>query len=57
MNRIVIDHGGISKLAKQLNVARKTIRQALKGETNTKLALKIRQAALQNGGKEYKSIN
>ena len=57
MNRIILDHGGISELAKKMNVARKTIRRALKGETATPLALKIRHAALKNGGKEYKTVN
>ena len=57
MNRILIEYGGVTKLAEIFSVSRKTVRKALKGETKSDLAFKIRQAALRNGGKEYKTIN
>lgn len=50
MARILVEHGEIVKLAQLLGVARKTIREALSGQTNTPLACKIRKLALARGG-------
>ena len=57
MNLIQMPYGGVSKLSKIFGVSMKTVKKALRGVTKTDLALKIRQAALLNGGKEYKTIN
>ena len=43
-------HGGINELAEKMNVSRPTVRAALKGQTRTLLAMKIRKLALQLGG-------
>lgn len=50
MARVLVEHGEIVKLAQLLGVARKTIREALSGQTNTPLACKIRKLALDRGG-------
>lgn len=50
MARVLVEHGEIVKLAQLLGVARKTIREALSGQTHTPLACKIRKLALDRGG-------
>ena len=50
MARVLVEHGEIVKLAQLLGVARKTVREALSGQTNTPLARKIRKLALDRGG-------
>ena len=50
MARVLVEHGEIVKLAQLLGVARKTVREALSGQTNTDLAKKIRKVALDRGG-------
>lgn len=50
MARVLVEHGEIVKLAQLLGVARKTVREALSGQTNTPLARKIRKLAIDQGG-------
>ena len=50
MAKVLVEHGEIVKLAQLLGVARKTVREALSGQTNTPLARKIRKLALDRGG-------
>ena len=47
MAKVLVEHGEIVKLAQLLGVARKTVREALSGQTNTPLACKL---ALARGG-------
>lgn len=49
-------HGGINELAEKMNVSRPTIRAALKGQTHTLLAMKIRKLALQLGGLKEEDV-
>ena len=49
MAKVLVEHGEIVKLAQLLGVARKTVREALSGQTNTPLACKIRKLALAGG--------
>ena len=48
--KVFVMHGEINKLAQLLGVARKTVSEALNGQTNTPLARKIRKLALDRGG-------
>lgn len=50
MAKVLVMHGEINKLAQLLGVARKTVREALSGQTNTPLARKIRKLAIDRGG-------
>ena len=50
MTRVLVEHGEVVKLAKFLGIARKTVREALSGQTNTPLARKIRKLAIDRGG-------
>lgn len=50
MARVLVEHGEVVKLAKFLGIARKTVREALSGQTNTPLARKIRKLAIDHGG-------
>lgn len=50
MARVLVEHGEINKLAQLLGVARKTVSEALNGQTNTPLARKIRKLAIDRGG-------
>lgn len=50
MARVLVEHGEVVKLAKFLEIARKTVREALSGQTNTPLARKIRKLAIDRGG-------
>ena len=52
-NPIVVDHGIGGKLANIFNCTNAMVSKALKGHTNTELAIKIRYVAItQYGGKE-----
>ena len=50
MAKVFVMHGEINKLAQLLGVARKTVSEALNGQTNTPLARKIRRLTLERGG-------
>lgn len=50
MARVLVEHGEVVKLAQLLDVARKTVSEALSGQTNTPLARKIRKLAIDRGG-------
>lgn len=50
MARILVERGEVIKLARLLGVARKTVGEALSGQTHTELANKIRKMALLRGG-------
>lgn len=53
MNEILVKHGGIrSEIAKTFGVSAVTVRSALKGRTQSKLAVKIRKMAMERGGME-----
>lgn len=54
--RILMPHGGINELAEKMNVSRPTVRAALKGQTHTLLAMKIRKLALQLGGLKEEDV-
>lgn len=50
MAKVLVEHGEVAKLARLLGVARKTVGEALSGQTNTDLARKIRKVAIDRGG-------
>lgn len=50
MAKVLVEYGEIAKLSRLLGVARKTVGEALSGQTNTALAQKIRKLALDRGG-------
>lgn len=50
MAKVLVEHGEVAKLARLLGVARKTVGEALSGQTNTDLAKKIRKVAIDRGG-------
>jgi len=52
MNAIIVGHGVRNKLIKLFNTSYPTVRKALKGESKSLTSLKIRKAALENGGIE-----
>lgn len=54
MSRIIMPNGAQTKLAKEFNVSRKSVWEALTGRKNTALARMLRKAALERGGMEYK---
>lgn len=54
LTKIFTEHGLKSKIARDLNVNRRTVLTALDGRYATKKALKIRKYALENGGIESK---
>lgn len=56
MKRIIIGYGVSKKIMEDIGVTAPTIIAALKYETHTDKAKKIRQRALQLGGVEVKSI-
>lgn len=53
MAKIILPHGDIKKMAKELGYSERTIRNALNGITNSNLSKLIRAKALQDGGYEY----
>lgn len=54
MEKILTESGEKKALMKIFNKSHVTVRRALKGETNTDLAKKIRKAAIERGGVEQK---
>ena len=52
MKRIIVDFGVKRKIMQLLDCTYPTVRTALAGKSDTKLAQKIRKAALENGGME-----
>ena len=56
MKQILLPMGAGRKLAKDLNVSYVTVWRALRFQTKSECAKKIRRAALKQGGKIYESI-
>lgn len=56
MNEIIVPHGVKDKLVKQFKTSYPTVRAALKGKSKSLLCLRIRKAALDNGGVEVAAI-
>ena len=52
MKEVVVKHGMRDELAKAFDVSTTTIRNALKGRTNSELSRRIRVLAKQKGGAE-----
>jgi hypothetical protein len=52
MDEIRVKHGEVTRLMKQYGVSAPTVRKALRYETHTLLAQKIRSAAKARGGRE-----
>lgn len=52
MKRIIVDYGTVSELCKTFGVSMVTVRRALRYETSTELAGKIRALAMKKGGVE-----
>lgn len=50
MAKVLVEHGEVAKLARLFGIARKTVSEALSGQTNTDLAKKIRKLAIDRGG-------
>lgn len=47
---ILVPYGCVRKLARDLGYSEVTIRSALKGRTHSLISMRIRKAALENGG-------
>lgn len=52
MKRIIVDYGTVSELCRTFGVSMVTVRRALRYETSTELAGKIRALAMKKGGVE-----
>lgn len=52
MNEILVPQGVRLKLGKIFGMSQPFIRKALKGKTSHHMAVKVRKAALENGGVE-----
>jgi DeoR/GlpR family transcriptional regulator of sugar metabolism len=52
MNRVFVSHGEKKELMKIFGVSHVTVREALNGNLGSKLAAKIRKAAVERGGVE-----
>ncbi len=50
MKQIIVEYGVVRKLCEEFHTSRVTVGAALRLRTNTELACKIRQRALQLGG-------
>ena len=50
MKQIIVEYGIVKRLQEEFGTSRVTVGAALRLRTNTKLACKIRQRALQLGG-------
>jgi hypothetical protein len=48
--QIFVDQGAKVRLMKIMSVSHVTVREALRGNISTPLALRIRKAAIENGG-------
>ncbi len=56
MGEILMKHGERREIAKMFNVSEVTVRNALKGRTQSELSRKIRKIAIQRGGIEVDNI-
>jgi DeoR/GlpR family transcriptional regulator of sugar metabolism len=52
MKRIIVDYGTVTELCRTFGVSMVTVRRALRYETSTELAGKIRAVAMKKGGVE-----
>lgn len=52
--KIITEHGQRQYLGKLFNVSQPTVRKALAGTSHTKLAMRIRKAAMEGGAVESK---
>ncbi|MBR3797834.1 MAG: hypothetical protein IKK36_02805 [Bacteroidales bacterium] len=52
MKRIIVDYGTVTELCRTFGVSMVTVRRALRYETSTELAGKIRALAMKKGGVE-----
>jgi DeoR/GlpR family transcriptional regulator of sugar metabolism len=52
MGKIFVDRGEIGRMARLFNVSYQTVRNALRGVTESELAERIRAEALKGGGVE-----
>lgn len=57
MKQIITRTGEGKTLAKMFGVCQKTVIEALKFRSNSDLAVRIRRAAIERGGKETEYIN
>lgn len=57
MRQIITRTGEGKALAKIFNCCQKTVIEALKFRSNTPLAVRIRKAAIERGGKETEYMN
>ncbi|WP_298652481.1 hypothetical protein [uncultured Proteiniphilum sp.] len=57
MGEILMKHGERREIAKMLNISEVTVRNALKGRTQSELSERIRKIALQRGGIEVNGTN
>jgi len=53
MSKIILPHGHIKRIAKELGYSERTVRNALNEITSSSVAKLIRAKALQDGGYEY----
>jgi|GEM_PF-556421 len=53
MAKIILPHGHIKRIAKELGYSERTIRNALNGITSSSVAKLIRAKALEDGGSEF----
>lgn len=56
MVKVLVEHGEVTKIAALVGVARKTVGEALSGQTNTPLAQRIRKLAIERGGVEKNEV-
>lgn len=52
MKRIIVNYGTVTELCRTFGVSMVTVRRALRYETSTELAGKIRALAMKKGGTE-----
>lgn len=57
MAKVIVEYGERQRIAAMFNTSLPTVRAALRGETNTALAKKIRAAAIKRGGVVAKQNN
>lgn len=53
--KILVQHGEKKELMRIFDVSHVTVREALSGRLNSKLAIKIRKAAVERGGVESRN--
>lgn len=56
MGEVLVKHGERRKIANMLNVSEVTVRNALKGRTQSELSERIRKIAIQRGGIEMGDV-